>query len=315
MREMITDRSVMDYRLHVQIAEGDDPVDGMVWVREEDLEWEFEAGDVRLVTDVSEAGTARRDLVFRQLRAKLDEEGIRLQTCGTCAYFRRAPAGEDDENGWLGYCTWEHVDNPEPTPDHVALLAPECHRFEYRDGEPDTLETDLLPSETSSQSRDVDATTPMPQQRDASSGLLGFVKKLLNWGDSDEEYVRTGVIERPGGQPCACCGTRMTNRASIANMSESGEERILSVWRCPHCYGNYLDDWFEAYVGSRARDAERLYVVPPAVTNVAVEMVAKCPRPDTKGCTCVANQWFDEWGDSLYGVGRRAKHRESVVSL
>lgn len=313
MRQMTTDRSVMDYRVRVDVDGKDEPVNGEVWVREEDLEWEVEAADTRLVTDVSDAGEARRDLVFRQLRERLGNEGVRLRTCGTCAHFRAAPAGEDDENGWLGYCTKEHPDNPEPIPDQVALLAPDCHEFEYRSSAPEPIDIAEIQQVGSEVPADLDATRPMPQQQE--SGVLGFVKRLFGIGKEEQEYLRTGVIERPGGQPCACCGTRMTNRASIANMSESGEERILSVWRCPHCHGNYLDDWFEAYVGSRARDAERLYVVPPAVTNVAVEMVAKCPRPDTKGCTCVANQWFDEWGDGLHGVGRRAKHRESVVSL
>lgn len=315
MRQMSTDRSVMDYRVRVGVEASDEPVDGEIWVREEDLEWEVEAADTRLVTDVSDAGAARRDVVFNQLRDKLGDEGVRLRTCGTCAFFRAAPDGEDDENGWLGYCTKEHPENPESVPDQVALLAPDCHEFEYREGSAHRIDITELRQAGLNTPADVDATAPMPQQDEQETGLFGFVKRLFNIGGTQEEYVRTGVIERPGGQPCACCGTRMTNRASIANMSESGEERILSVWRCPHCHGNYLDDWFEAYVGSRARDAERLYVVPPAVTNVAVEMVAKCPRPDTKGCTCVANQWFDKWGDGLHGVGRRAKHRESVVSL
>jgi hypothetical protein len=107
----------------------------------------------------------------------------------------------------------------------------------------------------------------------------------------------------------------MTNRASIANMDKRGEERVLSVWRCPHCQGNYLDDWFEAWVGSRAHDAERLYVVPPLEANEAAAIVVHCPRPDVKGCTCIANQHFDRWGDKLESTGRRIKARESVVSL
>ena len=102
----------------------------------------------------------------------------------------------------------------------------------------------------------------------------------------------------------------MTNRASITNADKRGNERVLSVWRCPHCYGNYLDDWFEAFIGSRARDGERLYVVPPVEANKGATIVVHCPRPDIKGPKTIANKHFDEWGDALEKIGRRIKHRK-----
>lgn len=309
MRDMLVDSSIRDYRIRVRVPDEAAPTAGTVWVREEDLEWEVEAGDVRLVTDVSDLGKARRDVVFRQLRRKLADDGVRLQTCGTCVHFRRASTG-DDEEGWRGYCVWQDPEDEAWRPEAVAVLAPDCHHFAYREGPAEELD-EALPADPTPEVPPADETASQP-----ATGLLAVLKRLLGRSDAaEEQYVRTGAIERPGGQPCPCCATRMTNRASIANVSEAGEERILSVWRCPHCGGNYLDDWFEAYVGSRARDAERLYVVPPSTANVGARIVLKCPRPEIKGCTCVANQWFDEWGDGLYGVGRRAAHRESVVSL
>ena len=62
-------------------------------------------------------------------------------------------------------------------------------------------------------------------------------------------------------------------------------------------------------------DAERLYVVPPVEANAGAAIVVHCPRPDVKGCTCIANQFFDEWGNRLEKEGRRIKARESVVSF
>jgi hypothetical protein len=55
--------------------------------------------------------------------------------------------------------------------------------------------------------------------------------------------------------------------------------------------------------------------VPPVEANAAAAIVVHCPRPDVKGCTCIANQHFDRWGNELEKQGRRIKHRESVVSL
>ncbi|MDQ7028532.1 MAG: hypothetical protein Q9O62_01490 [Ardenticatenia bacterium] len=300
--------NVEEYRVRVHRDDGE--VDGAVWVRE-GQEWELEAANLHLVADASAVPETRPDVFFARLKETLEADGVRLLTCGTCAFFRRSDAPDDD--GWKGYCTWSSDELPISPPEHVTLLAPNCHRFAYRQGPPEPVDSTWL-AQARSAEEDQEETAVLPQL-DKPRGLIGIVRRLLGRTPATRPAVPTAIIERPGGQPCPCCGTRMTNRASISNVDETGSERIFSVWRCPHCLGNFLDDWLEAFVGSRARDAERIYVVPPAEANMGVKMVARCPRPDEKGCTCVANRHFDTWGDFLYQHGRRMKHRESVVSL
>lgn len=300
--------NVEEYR--VRVRRGDEEIDGAVWVRE-GREWELEAGDLRLVADESDVPETRPEVFFGRLKETLEASGVQLMTCGTCAFFRRSPDPAD--GGWKGYCIWQMPDGPSGPLEKVTLLAPNCHHFVYRPGPIEEVDPELL-ARSRQAAEDLEETALLPQIEEPR-GVIGFIRRLLGRQPSPRPTVPTAVIERPGGQPCPCCGTRMTNRASISNMDEEGGERIFSVWRCPHCLGNFLDDWLEAYVGSRARDAERIYVVPPAEANFGVKMVARCPRPDEKGCTCAANQHFDEWGNRLYREGRRMKHRESVVSL
>ncbi|GEM_PF-6528887 len=300
--------NVEEYR--VRVRQGDAEIDGAVWVRE-GREWELEAGDLRLVADASAVPETRPDGFFARLKETLEADNVYLLTCGTCAFFRRSDNPADD--GWRGYCTWSSDEAPAGPPEQVTLLAPNCHRFAYRPGAPEPVDPEWLARARQAEG-ELDETAVLPQIEEPR-GLVGLIRRLLGRPSSPRPTVPTAIIERPGGQPCPCCGTRMTNRASISNVDETGSERIFSVWRCPHCLGNFLDDWLEAFVGSRARDAERIYVVPPAEANLGVKMVARCPRPDEKGCTCVANRHFDEWGDFLYREGRRMKHRESVVSL
>ena len=299
---------------HVRFQQGDDTVDGRLWVRE-DEEWEVAVGHTteRLRAAATPDQVMDPHSLFGRLVDTLAQHDTQLLSCGSCAHFRRAP--NSHSTGWMGYCSYrgEGADAP-AYPGEVALLAPNCQYYEPSAPDQPTAEIDRL--ERESDQGDPEATKALPTVAEKSKGgLFGKLRGLLNLEREAPEVVRAGGMERPGGQPCPACGTRMTNRASVANMDDGGEERVLSVWRCPHCYGNYLDDWFEAWVGSRSRDAERLYVVPPVEANAGAAIVVHCPRPDVKGCTCIANQHFDKWGNALESSGRRIQARESVVSL
>jgi hypothetical protein len=303
--------AVEEYRARLEKA--DVVFDGTLWLRE-GQEWEVETGTgERLSASVEEDADASPYSLFERVVETLAANDTRILCCGTCAHFRRSPA--QDGKGWIGYCAYRGSDETAPPyPGGVALLAPDCHAYAYQ-GLDQPLADGVALYHTG-QGSDPEATKVLPAAvKDEDKGLFAKLRGLLGLSKEGQEMVRAGVVERPGGQPCPVCGTRMTNRASVANADARGEERVLSVWRCPHCNGNYLDDWFEAYVGSRAHDAERLYVVPPVEADAAAAIVVHCPRPDVKGCTCIANQHFDRWGDELEKRGRRIKSRESVVSL
>lgn len=306
--------TVEEYRVHLWRDAKN--ADAIVWVRQ-GKEWEL--GGENIPTIVAEAQASNEGgptALFRRLVETLEAERFQLRTCGTCTHFRRDPQ-PGQAHGWRGFCNYTA---PEAFaagagPGVVTLLAPDCHHYSYREGEAATAKA--VPGVAPEESRlpDPETTLPLRTRGEEPKGLLGTIRRFFAPKKEEAPLIPTGIIERPGGQPCPSCGTRMTNRASIANATPEGDERIFSVWRCPHCYGNYLDDWFEAYVGSKARDAERLYVVPPSEADVGVEKVAECPRPDVKGCTCVSNQWFGEWGDRLKQEGRRMQHRESVMDI
>lgn len=293
---------------HVRLVKAGERTQGKMWLPE-GQEWQVEIteGEPR-VSAPSGDGDMHPLALFQRTLETLDARGVQLRACGTCAFFRRSPA--ENGEGWLGYCTFRG-DDPEGKIGPVSLLAPDCHAYEA------TTATQALidPHEVPVSQRDPNNTNVLPSLPRQEKGVFGALKGLFGLKKEEHEMVRAGVVERPGGQPCPVCGTRMTNRASIANADKKGEERVLSVWRCPHCSGNYLDDWFEAYVGSKSYDAERLYVVPPVEANAGAAIVVHCPRPDVKGCTCIANQHFDKWGNDLETKGRRIKARESVVSL
>lgn len=306
--------NVEEYR--VRLGRDGEVLQGAVWVREL-REWELEAGDVRHVAAASSEAESRPELFFRRMVATLEPENLWLRTCGTCVHFRRSAQEGAVESGWSGFCDYSAPESFEKgsQPGVVALLAADCHHFEYRQGEPQPAET-LLGVAGENHAPDPETTLPMRTRTTSEKGgLLGAIRRLLGGASTETPTTPTGVIERPGGQPCPVCGTRMTNRASITNATPEGDERVFSLWRCPNCHTNCLDDWLEAYVGSKSRDAERLYVVPPSEADVAVDKVRQCPRPDIKGCTCISNQWFEAWGDRLLEKGRRIQHRESVVSL
>lgn len=298
---------------HVRLSRGEEKLDGKMWLRE-GREWELEAasGAERLIAAAESDADMSPHALLGRVVDNLAAHDLRLRSCGTCAFFRRSP--HQDGEGWMGYCSYrgDHPKAP-ALPGEVALLAPDCPYFEY-EGTDQALAVVVQQDESPA---DPDATRSLPAagREKEEKSFLGSLRRALGLEKKQQEMVRAGVVERPGGQPCPACGTRMTNRASIANADARGEERVMSVWRCPHCSGNYLDDWFEAYVGSRSHDAERLYVVPPVEANEAAAIVVHCPRPDVKGCTCIANQHFDRWGNEMEKNGRRIKARESVVSL
>lgn len=295
---------------HVRLNKGGDKAQGKMWLPEGE-EWQVEVteGESRTVA-THEPGAAMTPLrLFQRTRDHLEAQNVELRVCGTCTFFRRATAEQGE--GWLGYCTYRGDDIGTPL-GTVALLAPDCHQYEATAEEQPIIENSDIPVTA----RDPNNTRALPAlPKEEKKGLFGNIRNFLGLNKEEPEMVRAGVVERPGGQPCPVCGTRMTNRASIANADKKGEERVLSVWKCPHCSGNFLDDWFEAYVGSKSYDAERLYVVPPIEANAAAAIVVHCPRPDVKGCTCIANQHFDKWGNALEKTGRRIRARESVVSL
>jgi hypothetical protein len=303
--------TVEEYR--VTLERNGERLEGNLWVREAQ-EWELEAqaGEERLTAATQAEANMSPAGLFERLITNLETNDIRFHSCGTCANFRRSPHSTE---GWMGFCSYRGGDpKAPPLPGEVALLAPSCPAFAYTGTDQPAADTFTFGEED--QHLDPDSTRALPAaEKDEGKGLFGSIRRMLGLKKKEPEMVRAGVVERPGGQPCPVCGTRMTNRASIANADKRGEERVLSVWRCPHCHGNYLDDWFEAYVGSRAHDAERLYVVPPVEANAGAAIVVHCPRPDVKGCTCIANQFFDEWGNRLEKEGRRIKARESVVSF
>lgn len=304
--------NVEEYRVTLE-REGK-RIEGNLWVHE-GQEWalEAQAGEERLVAEARAEANMEPAGLFERMIDNLKATNVRFHGCGTCANFRRNPQAAD---GWMGYCSYRGGERTAPPlPGEVALLAPSCQAFQYSGvGQP---LADWAIVEREDGLADPEATRALPAAtgKDDAKGVLGSIRRMLGLKRKEPEMVRAGVVERPGGQPCPVCGTRMTNRASIANADQRGEERVLSVWRCPHCQGNYLDDWFEAYVGSKAHDAERLYVVPPVEANAGAAIVVHCPRPDVKGCTCIANQFFDEWGNRLEKAGRRIKARESVVSF
>lgn len=289
---------VEEYR--VRISKDGTCVDGAVWTRA-GREWELEAGQSR--ANVTAAATPYA--YFDRLASALENDEARLMTCGTCVFFRKA-AGDD---GWGGYCAWQHDEAPQASPHPVTLpvtlLSPNCHHFVYRRG----------PVETAARRASVEQKMRRNGNGSNASGSARFapvamVRRLFG---TEPEVPEVEQAERSGSQPCPCCGTSMINRGFVSNVDEQGEERVFSIWRCTACRSGYLDDYREAYVGSRARDGERLYVVAPADADVAAEMAARCPRPYTKGCTCVGNRWFDEWAAELEETGRRIAHRESVV--
>ncbi len=295
---------------HVRLVKGGDKVQGKMWLPE-GQEWQVEVTEAEPRTSASaETGASMAPLrLFQRTRDHLAEQDVQLSVCGTCAFFRRSPAEHGE--GWLGFCSYRGDDLGTPL-GSVALLAPDCHQYQATSGEQPVIENEP----GGSAPRDPNNTRALPSlPKEEKKSLFGNIRNFLGLGKEEPEMVRAGVVERPGGQPCPVCGTRMTNRASIANADKRGEERVLSVWKCPHCAGNFLDDWFEAYVGSKSYDAERLYAVPPIEANAAAAIVVHCPRPDVKGCTCIANQHFDNWGNTLEKEGRRIRARESVVSL
>ncbi len=294
---------------HVRLVKADEVAQGKMWLPE-GQEWQMEIteGEARVAAPTIQDALMTPLALFQRTLETLDQNGVQLRACGTCAFFRRSPAEQGE--GWLGYCSYRG-DAPNGTIGSVSLLAPDCHAYQTTTEEPPIID----PREVSVAQRDPNNTNVLPTLPKQEKGVMGALRTMFGRKKEEHEMVRAGVVERPGGQPCPVCGTRMTNRASIANADKKGEERVLSVWRCPHCAGNYLDDWFDAYVGSKSYDAERLYVVPPVEANAAADIVVHCPRPDVKGCTCIANQHFDKWGNALETTGRRIKARESVVSL
>jgi hypothetical protein len=299
---------------HVTLARDGERIEGNLWVREgEEWELEAQAGEERLTAEAHADAEMTPASLFERMVANLEPSGILFHSCGTCANFRRSPQAT---GGWMGYCSYRGGERTAPPlPGEVALLAPSCPAFQYSGPNQPAAEWVLVEQEESLADPEATRALPAATEKEDGKGLFGSIRRMLGLKRKEPEMVRAGVVERPGGQPCPVCGTRMTNRASIANADQRGEERVLSVWRCPHCQGNYLDDWFEAYVGSKAHDAERLYVVPPVEANAGAAIVVNCPRPDVKGCTCIANQFFDEWGNRLEKEGRRIKARESVVSF
>lgn len=300
---------------HVNLEQDGEYLSGKVWLMNKP-EWEIEVkeGMPRLSAEVlpDAVGTPFRQ--FERLRGILEAQNIHLRTCGTCAHFRRNPSDSEHSEDWIGYCSYQGNDVDAPSlPGEVSLLAADCHLYQAAQQSAPFAKIEEL-SFNGHHIRDRYETKNLPAVQ-VKKGLFNQLLRLLGLEKEEVIDVRAGVMERPGGQPCPVCGTRMTNRASITNADKRGNERVLSVWRCPHCYGNYLDDWFEAFVGSRARDGERLYVVPPVEANKGAAIIVHCPRPDIKGPYTIANKHFDEWGDALQKDGRRIKHRESVVSL
>lgn len=305
---------------HVRLQKNSEFKQGRMWLGEQN-EWEIEVteGSPRLSAQMIEGNVMSPFRQFERVVKTLEPLNTRLRSCGTCAHFRRSP--HENAEGWIGYCSYRG-DQEALGADakvtmllgEVSLLSADCHAYQATNETPPLAPLHDLALD--GQIPDPDLTKKMP------TVTLSFAQRTLNWlrnllglRKAESEIVRAGGVERPGGQPCAVCGTRMTNRASVANADKRGNERVLSVWRCPHCSTNYLDDWFEAFIGSKAHDGERLYVVPPVEANAGAAIIVHCPRPDVKGCNCPANQHFDKWGNALEGNGRRIKHRESVVSL
>lgn len=299
---------------HVRLHKNGELVPGRIWLSENE-EWQVDVNEssARLSAAQDPQHVMTPFKQFERLVRILEEQEIRIQTCGTCTHFRRSP--HEEAEGWMGYCPYRHETAKSlPERNEVSLLSADCHAYQQATQPPPIIPLKQLAH--NGQIPDPELTKQMPVFKPTTTQrLINRLRKLFGLQESETEYVRAGVIERPGGQPCAVCGTRMTNRASVANADKRGNERVLSVWYCPHCSTNYLDDWFEAFVGSRARDGERLYVVPPIEANKGAAVVEHCPRPDIKGCNCIANQHFDKWGNALEKTGRRIKHRESVVSL
>lgn len=298
---------------HVRLDKNGELNEGRIWLSEES-EWQIEIqeGSTRLSAPQSPQNVMTPFRQFERAVGMVEGQEVGLRTCGTCSHFCRSP--HEQAEGWMGYCTYHHKDkNDRLERCEVSLLSADCYHYQ-----PAVKSPPIVPLQQIAHNGEIpdpELTKQMPVFKPTfAQKALNSLRKLFRL-QSDTEYVRAGIAERPGGQPCAVCGTRMTNRASVANADKRGNERVLSVWACPHCSTNYLDDWFEALVGSRARDGERLYVVPPVEANKGATIVVNCPRPDVKGCNCVANQHFDKWGNALEQEGRRIKHRESVVSL
>lgn len=299
---------------HVNLEQDGKYSTGKVWIMNQP-EWEIEIkeGMPRLSAEALPENIATPFRQFERLVGVVEAQKVQLRTCGTCAHFRRNPDQAHSED-WIGYCSYQGNDiAAPPLPGQVSLLAADCHLYQAaKESPPFATDEELSYSNPSASDPHETKALPVAQPK---KGFFNQVLRLFGLEKEEVIDVRAGVMERPGGQPCPVCGTRMTNRASITNADKRGNERVLSVWRCPHCYGNYLDDWFEAFIGSRARDGERLYVVPPVEANKGAAIVVHCPRPDIKGPQTIANKHFDEWGDALEKIGRRIKHRESVVSL
>ncbi len=241
----------------------------------------FVGGRLYTVSPEAEGVSRQPAEMLALLSAAVAADGYHVRACGTCANFRSSGPAHQASGNWAGYCTWARERQVESAVLTQLVLAAPCDHYapeEAGRGSPPST-PNLSPSALP---------TVSPARRKQKGRWRNWWRRLRGEREGpgpesprDDERVlveRSG--RRPGTVPCPSCSGRIANLGALSTVTEQGDTRTFSVWRCRQCLAYFLEDWVDAWVRTDSLETvERLYRLAPAEAMTALDQVARCPHP------------------------------------
>jgi hypothetical protein len=250
--------------------------------------WTLFAGERSYAVSPEAPGISRRPAeTLALLSAAIAGDGYRVRACGTCANFRLSGPAHQGSGGWAGYCTWARERQIESAVFTQLVLSVPCDHYAPEEvgrggSPPPPLEGGSLPFS-------LPALPTVPSARRGQKGgwrqwwrrLRGEREESGAESPRDDETMlveRSG--KRPGTVPCPTCSGRIANLGALSTVTDQGDTRTFSVWRCRQCLVYFLEDWVDAWVRTDSLETvERLYRLAPAEAVTALVQITRCPHP------------------------------------
>jgi hypothetical protein len=227
------------------------------------------------------------DDFLEHLGLALEAEGWSLRTCGTCVHWRQFVGNPNADGVPMGRCDWPRVtteknqpgvdqpapnqpepDQPEPDQPEVSVrfqsgLALTCEHWSNRNAPPERLPAPAASGQ--------DSLPRYAKTSQETPGLFGrFMARLRRaTGEPTEEPPRQQPLVEQSGvgagtEPCFACQGRIANLGAMTGITDEGDKRTFSVWRCRRCHTYYLNEWIDRWERmSNLETVERYFRLAP----------------------------------------------------